>query len=129
LARTAETKTFTEQAIQIKQLINDFKVRECIIDTNGLGIGLADEMIKSQIDKDGVVWGPLGFFNNDDYKKIQPKGCPQILYSLKANGPLNSKIHSNAYSRINNGSVRFLIKEQDARSMLLSTKTGQRMSL
>lgn len=129
LARTAETKTFTEQAIQVKQLINDFKARECVIDTNGLGIGLADEMIKTQIDKDGVVWEPLGFFNNDDYKKIQPKGCPQILYSLKANGPLNSKIHSNAYSRINNGSVRFLIKEQEARSILLSTKIGQRMSL
>ena len=129
LARTAETKTFTEQAIQVKQLINDFKARECVIDTNGLGIGLADEMIKAQIDKDGVVWEPLGFFNNDDYKKIQPKGCPQILYSLKANGPLNSKIHSNAYSRINNGSVRFLIKEQEARSILLSTKIGQRMSL
>lgn len=129
LARTAETKTFTEQAIQVKQLINDFKARECVIDTNGLGIGLADEMIKTQIDKDGVVWEPLGFFNNDDYKKIQPKGCPQILYSLKANGPLNSKIHSNAYSRINNGSVRFLIKEQEARSILLSTKIGQKMSL
>lgn len=129
LARTAETKTFTEQAIQVKQLINDFRVKECVIDTNGLGIGLADEMIKSQVDKDGVIWEPLGFFNNDDYKKIQPKGCPLILYSLKANGPLNSKIHSNAYSRINNGSVRFLIKEQEARSALLSTKTGQRMSL
>lgn len=129
LARTAETKTFTEQAIQVKQLINDFKARECVIDTNGLGIGLADEMIKTQIDKDGVVWEPLGFFNNDDYKKIQPKGCPQILYSLKANSPLNSKIHSNAYSRINNGSVRFLIKEQEARSILLSTKIGQKMSL
>jgi hypothetical protein len=47
LARTAETKTFTEQAIQVKQLISDFKARECVIDTNGLGIGLADEMIKS----------------------------------------------------------------------------------
>lgn len=129
LARTAETKTFTEQAIQVKQLISDFRVKECVIDTNGLGIGLADEMIKSQVDKDGVIWEPLGFFNNDDYKKIQPKGCPQILYSLKANGPLNSKIHSNAYSRINNGSVRFLIKEQEARSALLSTKIGQRMSL
>jgi hypothetical protein len=52
-----------------------------------------------------------------------------MLYSLKANGQLNSKIHSNAYSRINNGSVRFLIKEQEARSILLSTKVGQRMTL
>ena len=69
-----------------------------------------------------------GFFNNDDYKKIQPKDAPQILYSLKANGPLNSKIHSNAYSRINSGMVRFLITEQDARLALLNTKVGQKMS-
>ena len=46
-------------------------------------------MIQTQIDDDGVEYGPLGFFNNDDYKKIQPKDCPTILYSLKANGPLN----------------------------------------
>lgn len=91
-------------------------------------IGLADEMIKSQYDFDGTEYGPLGFFNNDDYKKIQPKEAPQILYSLKANGPLNSQIHSNAYSRLNNGRVRFLISEQDARATLLSTKTGQKMS-
>ena len=129
IARTAETKTFTEQAIAVKQLINDFKVKECVIDTNGLGLGIADEMIKSQVDKDGIIWGPLGFFNDNEYKKIQPKGCPLLLYSLKANGTLNSKIHSNAYTRINNGTVRFLIKEQDARSALLSTKVGQRMSL
>jgi len=68
-----------------------------------------------------------GFFNNDDYKKIQPKDAPQILYSLKANGPLNSKIHGNAYSRINSGMVRFLISEQDARAALLATKVGQKM--
>lgn len=86
-------------------------------------------MIKSQMDDNGEEFEPLGFFNNDDYKKIQPKGCPNILYSLKANGPLKSKIHGNAYSRVNNGMVRFLIKEQDARSMLLSTKIGQKMSL
>ena len=53
---------------------------------------------------------------------------PNILYSLKANGPLNSKIHGNAYSRINSGMVRFLISEQDARAALLSTKIGQKMS-
>lgn len=129
LGRQAEKKTFQEQAIDIKRLVNDFQPREVIIDCNGLGVGLADVMIQTQIDDDGVEYGPLGFFNNDDYKKIQPKDCPTILYSLKANGPLNSKIHGNAYTRVNNGLVRFLIKEQDARSMLLATKTGQRMSL
>ncbi len=129
LGRQAEKKTFQEQAIDIKRLVNDFQPREVIIDCNGLGVGLADVMIQTQIDENGVEYGPLGFFNNEDYKKIQPKNCPTILYSLKANGTLNSKIHGNAYTRVNNGLVRFLIKEQDARSILLSTKKGQQMTL
>jgi hypothetical protein len=54
---------------------------------------------------------PYGFFNNADYKKIQPPNARQILYSVKANSTLNSQIHANAYTRINNGSVRFLITE------------------
>lgn len=128
LGRQAETKTFTQQAIDLKHLIELYAPREVVIDCNGLGVGLADEMIRSQLDETGKECPAYGFFNNDDYKKIQPKDAPQILYSLKANGPLNSKIHSNAYSRINGGMVRFLISEQDARAALLATKVGQRMT-
>ncbi len=86
-------------------------------------------MIRTQLDEEGNELPAYGFFNNEDYKKVQPKDAVQILYSLKANGPLNSKIHSNAYSRINSGMIRFLISEQDARSALLATKVGQKMSL
>ena len=90
-------------------------------------IGLADEMIKEQF-ANGKTYPAYGFFNNDDYKKIQPKDCAQILYSLKANGPLNSKIHGNAYTRINSGLVRFLITEQEARGILLATKMGSKLT-
>ena len=85
-------------------------------------------MIKVHYDDQGEVLPAYGFFNNDDYKKIQPKDAPAILYSLKANGPLNSKIHGNAYSRLNGGLVRFLITEQEARAALLATKVGAKMS-
>lgn len=129
LGRQAETKTFTQQAIDIKRLIELYRPREVVIDCNGLGIGLADEMIRSQISTTGEVYGPYGFFNNDDYKKIQPKDAPAILYSMKANGPLNSQIHSNAYTRLNSGMVKFLITEQEARTALLSTQIGAKMSL
>ena len=117
-----------QQAIDLKHLIQIYQPREVVIDTNGLGIGLADEMIRSQLDEDGKELPPYGFFNNDDYKKIQPRDATQILYSLKANGPLNSKIHSNVYSRLNGGLIRFLISEQEARAALLATKVGQKMS-
>ena len=129
LGREVKTKTFTQQAIELKELIATYRPREVVIDCNGLGVGLADEMIRTQIGTDGEELPAYGFFNNDDYKKVQPKEAPQILYSLKANGPLNSKIHGNAYSRLNGGLVRFLISEQEARLALLQTKTGQKMSV
>lgn len=129
LGRQAEKKTFVQQAIDLKHLIEIYNPREVVIDCNGLGVGIADEMIRTHLDANGKELPAYGFFNNDDYKKIQPRDSIPILYSLKANGPLNSKIHGNAYSRIYGGMVRFLISEQDARASLLATKVGQKMKL
>ncbi len=128
LGRESQTKTFRQQAIDLKKIIAKFSPKEVVIDTNGLGVGLGDEMIQPQYDDLGNYYPPYGFFNDDDYKKVQPKDAAQILYGIKANGPLNSKIHGNAYSRISGGMVRFLIKEQEAKSALMATKNGQRMT-
>ena len=128
LGRTPATKPFSVQARDLKMIIKDYNPKEVIIDTNGLGLGIADEMIQVQYGPNGEILPAYGFFNDDDYKKIQPKEAKCILYGIKANGPLNSKIHGNAYSRINGGMCRFLIKEQEAKSALLSTKVGQKMS-
>ena len=129
LGRQAETKTFNRQAIELKRIIKKFNPLEVIIDTNGLGIGFADEMIREQVDEFGNIYEPLGFKNDEDFLKVQPKDAICILYGIKANGPLNSKIHGNAYTRLNGGLVRFLIKEQEAKNALLSTKVGQKMTV
>ena len=86
-------------------------------------------MIKSQYDEMGEFYPPYGFSNDENYYAIQPKEAMKILYGIKANGPLNSKIHGNAYSRLTSGLVRFLIKEQEAKNALMSTATGQKMSV
>jgi hypothetical protein len=124
LGRDSEHKTFLQQAIDLKKIIRAFNPKEVVIDTNGLGVGLADEMIRIHIDENGEILPAYGFTNDDVYKKIQPKDSIRILYGIKANGPLNSKIHGNAFSRLNSGMVRFLVKEQEAKTMLLSTKKG-----
>lgn len=129
LAREAQTKTFTQQAIDIKRLIRDFQPREVVIDTNGLGVGLADEMIKPQVDETGEYYPPYAFSNDETYYAIQPKEAQKLLYGIKANGPLNSKIHGNAYARLTSGMVRFLIKEQEAKNALMSTAAGQKMTV
>ena len=127
LGRTSETKLFAIQARDLKKIIRNFNPREVSIDTNGLGVGLADEMIRTHVDDEtGETLPAYGFINDEEYKKIQPRDAICILYGIKANGPLNSQIHGNAYSRLTGGKVRFLIKEQEAKSALLSTKIGQK---
>jgi hypothetical protein len=127
LGRTEQTKAFSKQAIDLKKIIASFNPREVVIDTNGLGVGLADEMIKPQTDEKGVEYPAYGFINDTHYKKVQPKNARQILWGLKANAELNSQMHGNAYSRIGSGSVRFLISEKKAKTNLLATKQGKKM--
>lgn len=129
LGRTAETKQFSVQARDLKMIIKAFNPKEVAIDINGLGIALADEMIKTQISPTGETLPPLGFINDDGYKKIQPADAPQILWGIKATQSLNSEMYGNAYSRINNGWVDFLVPETTAKNKLLSTKKGQKMKL
>ncbi len=129
LGRTQKQKQFSMQVIDMKRILKAFTVRECIIDTNGIGAGIGDLMIQQQTDEFGRIYEPLGFFNDEDYKLIQPQDAPRILYSFKSNHKINSEMFGICYSRIDAGLVDFLIKEQDARSKLLATKRGQSMSV
>lgn len=85
-------------------------------------------MIKETIDTErNVILPPYGFTNREEYLSLQPRGCEKILYGIKANGQLNSDMHSTLYSKIYSGDLNFLISEQDAKIKLMSTKAGQKM--
>lgn len=129
LGKTPETKTFYYQAYELKKLIQQFHPREVVIDGNGLGVGLLDPMIQETLGPDGITYPAYACINDETYKKIQNKSAEKIIYVIKANPGLNSKIHSNCYAMIQSGRVDFLIKEQEARVKLMSTKVGQKMSL
>ena len=129
LGKTPESKHFEKQVIDLKRLILAFNPKEVVIDGNGLGIGFLDYMIKEQIDNDGTVLPAIGCFNDDSYKKIQAKDIPQLIYVIKANGALNSKIHSNCFTQITSGHVKFLIKESEAKNKLMASKKGARLPI
>lgn len=129
LGTTAQRRTFDAQALDLKKIVRAFDPKEVVVDTNGIGVGLADELIKTQIDEDGTEYPPLGFINDKYYLEIQPNDAPKILYGIKANQQSNSQMHANCFARMSSGAVRFLIREQEAKSALLSTKAGQRMTL
>lgn len=128
LGRTPETKHFEIQAIEIKKAIAAFNPKEVVIDGNGLGVGLLDFMSKEQITDSGT-YPAYGVFNDDDFKRTQPKDCIPLIYMLRATPKLNSQIHGNCFFKINSGKVFFLMKEQEIKNKLYASKKGQRMTL
>lgn len=129
LGRTEDEKDFATQVIEQKRLIAQYQPRACVIDINGIGISFADMMIKESTDpKTGITYPPYGFMNREEYYSLQPKGCAKILYGIKANGTLNSDMHSMLYSKIYSGHLKLLISEQQAKNKLISTVKGAKMS-
>lgn len=128
LGKDLKTKAFQRQAMDLKAIIEAFDPVEVVIDTNGLGVGIADEMVVEQMDENGRIYPAYGFKNDDSYKAIQPKNAKLLLYGIKANAKINSNMHSNAYTRVAKGLVNLLISEQQAKAELLATKKGQQMT-
>ena len=128
---TFSDEHFEDQAIRIKKLFYKYKAKRVVIDANGLGIGLVDYMIKTQVDSaTGDTYPDFGVFNDDDlyYKKYKTPNTEQdAMYLIKANAPINTEAHANAQTQLSSGKVKFLIDERVAKTKLMGTKVGQNM--
>lgn len=128
---TFDEEHFGLQAIQLKRLFYKYKAKKIVIDANGLGIGLVDYMVTTQIDPaSGDALPSFGVENDVDgfYKKfIEPTTELEAMYLIKANAPLNTEAYSYVQSQISSGKIKFLIDETRAKVKLLSTKAGQEM--
>lgn len=128
---TLTDEHFEDQAIKLKKLFYKYNAQRLVIDANGLGIGLVDYMIKSQVDPDTADTFPdFGVYNDDElyYKKYRTNVTEQdALYLVKANAPINTEAHTIARSNLSSGKVKFLIDERVAKQKLLNTKVGQNM--
>ena len=129
---TLSDEHFEDQAIKLKRLFYKYKAQRLVIDGNGMGIGLVDYMVKSQIDPDtGEALPDFGVYNDEEgyYKKYKTNITElDALYIIKANAPINTEAHANARAQLASGKVKFLIHERIAKNKLLATKVGQNMT-
>ena len=131
---TFDAQHFEEQAINIKKIFYKYKARKVAIDTNGLGIGLLDFMVKSQETRDGEYLPAFGIQNDEDgvYKNYF-RGIDEVekdaIFQIKANAPINTEAYTYVQTQMSSGKIRFLIDEAEAKAKLMETKTGQNMSI
>ena len=128
---TWDEEHFEAQAINIKRLFYKYKARKVVIDANGLGIGLIDFMVKSQIDPEtGELLPDFGVENDEEnfYKKFRTTETEtDAMYLVKANAPINTEAHTYVQTQLSSGKIKFLIDENQAKVKLMSTKMGQNM--
>lgn len=129
---TLDEEHFKMQAIKIKRLFKQYKCNIAVVDGNGLGAGLIDELVTDQIDPDTDE--PLynfGVYNDDDraYKKFEtPDTIHNALYIMRANQGLNSEMYAYCQSQLLAGKLKFLIDENVAKNKLMAQAQGQKMS-
>lgn len=130
---------FEHQAIQIKRLFNAFHCDACVLDCNGLGVGLLDYLITDQQDPEtDELLANFGIINLDDipsdqdrknYKSFENENTiKNALYMMKATAPLNSEMYAYTQTQLRNGKLKFLIDSNTAKNKLLSQSQGKKMS-
>lgn len=125
---------FKAQAIKIKRLYRDYKCKIAVIDANGLGVGLVDELVMDQTDPDsGELLPALGVYNDEDgkYKKYadeNPNTIKNAIYLMKANISINTDLYAYCQNQMSSGKLRFLIDEDQAKLKLISQSKGQKMN-
>ena len=129
---TWDEEHFEQQAINIKKMYYKYKARRVVIDANGLGIGLVDFMVKSQVDPDtGEKIPDFGVYKDEEnfYRQFQTNDTEmEAMFLVKANAPINTEAHTYVQTQLSSGKLKFLIDEQVAKVKLMETKMGKEMS-
>lgn len=97
---------FATQACTVKKIQKLYNAEAVVVDVNGLGVGLAEELMKINFDpKTGITYGSWDTINTSD--EPEEKNAPKILFDLKAQG-INTKIIANFISMVDSNKLQFL---------------------
>lgn len=102
---------FTAQACIIKKVRKVYKAKAVVVDGNGLGAGLIDELLKESFDPGtNESLGCWDTINDDNIPEI-PDEAERILYNLKAQSA-QTKIVTNFIDMVEAGKLRLLCNKQ-----------------
>ena len=110
---------FLDQALFLKKMVEKYKAKILIIDSNGLGKGVVDYLV-TDIDKNPVY----EVVNDSSFDKYKTPTSIPMLFLLSTNKKefRNSDIYDNFTSQMNNNKVRLLQHSQIAKVSLLEKR-------
>lgn len=102
---------FKNQSCMIKKLKNQYRAKMVIVDGNGLGSGLVDQLLLDSYDP--ITGEYLGCFDtiNTDNKPENPN-AEKCLFDMKAQG-YQTKVVSYFINAVDSGMLKMLIRKQE----------------
>ena len=113
-----------DQALKLRRLFNDFDCDYIVIDTQGVGICVYDNLVQEQIDNERVEVYPAWSCINDEgmANRCKDISAPRIIYSIKASMNFNSECAVSLRDVIRRGKLKLLMHEQGAIELLRTSK-------
>ena len=107
--------TYT-QSIRLRQLYDDLEADFVVIDSNGVGISVFDNLVKEQFDEErGVTYPSWSCVNDTNMaERSQNPSQNKIIYSIKATQQLNSDAAAMFRDGLRRGKIRLLADENEA---------------
>ena len=125
-AENREGITTDELGLIVMRLYYTMKCTDIAVDTQGVGLGVYDFIIKDQLDPDtGEIYHALSCCNNEDMaERCKVKGAPKVIWSIKATSTFNNEMCTMLRAGIKNGKINLLVSEFEAEEILRDTIKG-----
>lgn len=112
------------QANRLRQLFGDFECDYLVLDGQNNGVGIYDRLnVYTEDPERNVKYDPWTCINREDMASrcVYPEALP-VVYIIKANGDMNSKIAAGFKDTLRRGKIKFPIHEDETKDTLEKIK-------
>lgn len=116
-----------DQSIMARRLFDDFDCDYIIVDSNGVGISVFDNLVIDQVDDERNVVYPAWSCINDEKmaERCKDQDAEKLIYSIKATAQFNSDAAVYLRDCIQRGKVRLLVNEIESNEQLNKSRQYQ----
>lgn len=129
--KTYEGLTTDELGIIVMRMFYQYKCTDIALDTNGLGIGVYDFIIRDQYDSEtGETFRGLSCCNDQEMaERCKIRDAQKVIWSIKGSASFNTEVCISLRTGFQNGRLNLLVSEFEADEILkTSYKTFIKLS-
>ena len=121
----------TLQAIRIRQLFDDFDCDYIVLDCNGNGMAVYDQLVLDIYDTDRhKEYTAFTCINDEDMAdRCMVNDAPAKIYSIKADAKLNTACAVEFKDNLKKGKIKLLVNDMEAKEMLKGIKGSEKLTI